>query len=432
MLLTDGNQEVMLANLKFNTEGSFQSTLGLAAPTDAGLVACFEQVRQEFVAARQLRPKRILLVGPPGAGKTHYGEQLSEMYYLPRVNLAELVAETVATGDDELTDLIKDALAELETAKTGKGAKKKAPSKKPAKGAKGAKGPPEEEPKLPLELMVRLLKRKLTSAECRNKGYILDGFPETLEEAAALFKKEVKEGEEAEAPPVAAEDGEEAIVPPPEFNLDTIVHSIVSFDCTLEVAEERMKALDEVQVTAGHNDEDGFARRWATYEYVNDPQMEVSISPLSFFGKALEILEVPMETAVDNAATLSALQIYINTGGKAFNYHPTEGEQASAKAAAEATATANSLQEASVLAQKAADRAAEAQDKLLVNAARKSQVLLDDEELVEACSLPLRKYLLEHVVPPLVDGLLDVCKVQPDDPIDYLAEYLFKHAVGGV
>ena len=336
----------------------------------------------------------------------------------------------VATGDDELTDLIKDALAEIETAKgNGKGAKKKAPPKKTA--AKGGRpSPPEEEPKLPLELMVRLLKRKLTSAVCRNKGYILDGFPETLEEAAALFTKEVPEGAKTEAPSPAVEEGEEAVVPSPEFNPNTVVHSIISLDCTVEVAEERIKALEEVQVTAGHNDEDGFARRWAKYEFVNDPQTEVSISPLAFFGKALEILEISMETAKDNSATLSALQIYINHGGKAFNYHPTEVERSSAAAATEVAAMAESMKEVSVLAQMTADRAAEAEDKLMVNAARKSQVLLDDEELIEACSLPLRKYLLEHIVPPLVDGLLEVCKVQPDDPIDFLAEYLFKHSVG--
>jgi adenylate kinase len=35
---------------------------------------------------------------------------------------------------------------------------------------------------------------------------------------------------------------------------------------------------------------------------------------------------------------------------------------------------------------------------------------------------------MANVVPALVDGLLDICKVQPDDPVDYLAEYLFNRA----
>lgn len=29
-----------------------------------------------------------------------------------------------------------------------------------------------------------------------------------------------------------------------------------------------------------------------------------------------------------------------------------------------------------------------------------------------------------------VDGLLEVTKVQPEDPIDFLAEFLFKYSVG--
>ena len=32
----------------------------------------------------------------------------------------------------------------------------------------------------------------------------------------------------------------------------------------------------------------------------------------------------------------------------------------------------------------------------------------------------------------LEKGLIDVCTVQPEDPVDYLAEWLFKHGAEGV
>jgi adenylate kinase len=42
-------------------------------------------------------------------------------------------------------------------------------------------------------------------------------------------------------------------------------------------------------------------------------------------------------------------------------------------------------------------------------------------------SIPLRNYLLQHVIPTLTEGLIEVCAIKPEDPIDYLAEWLFKN-----
>ena len=51
----------------------------------------------------------------------------------------------------------------------------------------------------------------------------------------------------------------------------------------------------------------------------------------------------------------------------------------------------------------------------------------DPRELLEVRSLPLRNYLLQNVIPTLTEGLIEVCKVKPDDPIDHLAEWLFQN-----
>jgi adenylate kinase len=51
-----------------------------------------------------------------------------------------------------------------------------------------------------------------------------------------------------------------------------------------------------------------------------------------------------------------------------------------------------------------------------------------ERELLEVQSLPFRKYLMDHVMPTLTKGLIEVATVRPEDPIDYLSEYLFKNA----
>eukprot|EP01006_Ploeotia_vitrea_P028510 TRINITY_DN61185_c0_g1_i1.p1 TRINITY_DN61185_c0_g1~~TRINITY_DN61185_c0_g1_i1.p1 ORF type:complete len:223 (-),score=54.03 TRINITY_DN61185_c0_g1_i1:68-736(-) len=39
---------------------------------------------------------------------------------------------------------------------------------------------------------------------------------------------------------------------------------------------------------------------------------------------------------------------------------------------------------------------------------------------------PLKKYLMDNILPVLTKGLIEVCEVRPEDPIDYLADWLFR------
>ena len=48
------------------------------------------------------------------------------------------------------------------------------------------------------------------------------------------------------------------------------------------------------------------------------------------------------------------------------------------------------------------------------------EVKREEYEQLEAQSIPLRNYLLKHVLPTLTEGLNDCCKTRPDDPVDYL------------
>ncbi len=51
---------------------------------------------------------------------------------------------------------------------------------------------------------------------------------------------------------------------------------------------------------------------------------------------------------------------------------------------------------------------------------------MEEMALLEARSMPLRNYLMETVIPALTEGMLEVVKLQPEDPIDFLAEFLFQ------
>ena len=61
--------------------------------------------------------------------------------------------------------------------------------------------------------------------------------------------------------------------------------------------------------------------------------------------------------------------------------------------------------------------------------ARISEIKQAEKEIQEANDSNTRKFLLK-IMPILTKGMLEVCKVDPIDPIDYLAQYLFDKSTG--
>lgn len=51
---------------------------------------------------------------------------------------------------------------------------------------------------------------------------------------------------------------------------------------------------------------------------------------------------------------------------------------------------------------------------------RLEKVKLYEEKQLEAQSVPVRNYLTEHVMPTLTQGLVQCCRSQPQDPVDFL------------
>lgn len=60
---------------------------------------------------------------------------------------------------------------------------------------------------------------------------------------------------------------------------------------------------------------------------------------------------------------------------------------------------------------------------------RLEQIKEYERDVLDQKSQPIRQYLMDNLVPILTEGLLEVCKRTPDDPVDYLAEYLFRRSL---
>ena len=60
---------------------------------------------------------------------------------------------------------------------------------------------------------------------------------------------------------------------------------------------------------------------------------------------------------------------------------------------------------------------------------KKEQLKEWERDTLDAKSQLIRQYLMDNLVPILTDGLIEVCRKQPEDPVDHLAGYLFKRSL---
>ena len=101
---------------------------------------------------------KIILLGPPGAGKGTQAKSISKEYNIPHISTGDIFRKNIS----EKTPLGLEAKGYMDSGKL-----------------------------VPDELTINLVKDRLTHEDCKN-GFMLDGFPRTVKQAEALdeFLKE--------------------------------------------------------------------------------------------------------------------------------------------------------------------------------------------------------------------------------------------------
>ena len=98
--------------------------------------------------------KNLVFLGAPGAGKGTQAKRISEKYGIPHISTGDILRANIKAG----TKLGKLAKSYID---------------------KGAL--------VPDEVIIKVMESRLAEADCKN-GYLLDGFPRTIEQAKALDK----------------------------------------------------------------------------------------------------------------------------------------------------------------------------------------------------------------------------------------------------
>lgn len=144
-------------------------------------------LNEEFNHFRGLFPLKVFIGGPPISGKTHFATKLAQSYGIPHLKIADLIHEASNT-EDELCEEIRvkvEELKDIEVAAYEKTRKKKDPDL----DRNALK------PRLPDDILRRIVKAKINSPACMNKGFILDGFPRNATDAQAIFLEQLENEE---------------------------------------------------------------------------------------------------------------------------------------------------------------------------------------------------------------------------------------------
>lgn len=108
---------------------------------------------------------RIVLLGPPGAGKGTQAKRLEQAYQIPQISTGDILRAAVK----QETPLGRQARAYMDKGEL-----------------------------VPDQLVTDLVEERLTAEDCR-RGFILDGFPRTLAQAEALAQGLGRRGEHLDA-----------------------------------------------------------------------------------------------------------------------------------------------------------------------------------------------------------------------------------------
>lgn len=390
--------DMLLVNLRMDAV-NVKENMRITWASEAGIVENIAAIIKEYKDTRNLHPLRACVLGPPAVGKSTVIRQLCHHYKLHHIKLKDVIDEAM----ENLTTMARRADAEDQEDDEGKAQDAQELLNTINEGKEQNGGRLED------QYVLKFYRDKLMSMPCQNQGFILDGFPKTMEQAKDLFQSE-----DDEEPEEAAKVG--------TFNKLIMPEFVVNLEANDEFLKNRIMNLPESEVVGTHNTEEGVVRRIEVYRSINTEDDTV----LNYFDELEfhpEKIDVTKDTSPMMRETVERIKKII---GKARNYGPTpeELEQIQRKEEQEKQRLEEQLRQEKE--RKEAEEASERKKRQEEWTQQLNDVKREEYEKLEAESIPLRNYLMKHVMPTLTQGLIECCKVRPDDAIDYLAEYLFQ------
>ncbi|KAL1463007.1 hypothetical protein WDU94_014800 [Cyamophila willieti] len=361
-------------------------------------------IQQQYIEDNRLKPKRILIDGPPLSGKTRLAMKLCHHYnihYLTHDTIITLYKDLLTVRERDLKTKIREKSTE-ETSQEGE------------QNEEDNESPENEELKI-IQNKIAELKRVLYEANgnitdeaiimsilaelftfkrITNIGFLLDGWPNTYERIKEIF----------------------------DTKLSMAPNVFIKLDLEDKICLERIYNVSESYLKKNPVDETVLVDNMFAYKNRN---LEGMSTIETFFQESeidVKIINVNANEEINVFHIFHALgkprdqKFWINIIG----LDKSELQDDSAP-----TETKSEPEDEQEIRKKKLEVFAEEQ--ILLQRKAKQ----DEEKIFALYAYRLQKYAQRHLMPTLCKGLLESTRVQPTNPIDFLAEYLFRNNPDG-
>ncbi|KAF1445664.1 Adenylate kinase 7, partial [Pygoscelis papua] len=408
--LTQMHLDMLLVNLRM--ESMFlKESFNIKWVAQSGLVENIEQIVKEYKRSRGLLPLKVCIHGPPGVGKSTIAEELCKHYKLHHIKINDVISETIANLEKIVVPKELDSDSVVEEGEDDEEEEGKNVEAAHELLARIKESMEQNAGRLDDQHVVKFVKDKLKSMPCRNQGYVLDGFPETYDQAKDLFNCNEDEEEEIKGKIPKCDK-----LITPEF--------VISLTASDEFLINRIINLPERIVAGTHYTQDRFLQSLNLFREFNTDDKTV----LNYFDE-LEIHPQFIDVAkFEDPENRFIVKEIIKEIGEPRNYGLTDEEKENLERKAAEERLVKEAQEKAERERKETEERAERMANWEEWNKHLEEVKRQEQELLEAQSIPLRNYLMKNVMPTLMQGINECCRIRPDDPVDFLAEYLFKNS----
>ena len=267
---------------------------------------------------------------------------------------------------------------------------------------------------------------------------MLDGYPHSYEEAFGVFFVQNKKpepkfvideatGEKVQAPDEMDEEALKEYLKP-KFQKNIYPDSFILLRGSKELINARLKKFGADVKKDGHwqpAEQDRRFSVWLSNNSIHNYQGDKLPMSRFFQENNTELFEVDCDG--ENFEMFESMRIYIERDGRPYNYLKSVQELNKKREEHLHEEEASWRQDLHQEEEAKAKLAREQREKLEDLAYhRLKEILVHMHELKSVDKLNMRQFLMKFIIPVLTEGMIETCKVGPLDPVDYLAEYIFK------
>ena len=438
-----------------------------------GIPANCQKLLKEFCSYRYLRPLKIILNCKNEKYRKLFAEKISKFYNIPIINfelMIEQLNQNISENEEEkyMNEKFYKLKERLDFLESHPDFKNEANELLYDKN----------------EILYECLKYLLKSNAAINRGYVLEGIPVTKDEINSIYyyKKEIKTNpEDEEKPPEEEEqedeeeekkddekeekkDDEENKEDEDKKEGDEEEEKKDEDDENKdEENKEEEKKEEEKAPEEGEADGEGKKKKKkkkkkkikpkkykTKFEKTLLPESVITLSKIdkqtsevdiSFWEveqfyqeNKIEIMNLVYEDEEkdDPEETFEMMRIYIERNGRPFNYFKLKDEDINMNRINYVENKKNDIDNQLKKREEEKQQKIDEEESLYWKKMeeRIETIKKDKSQLEENQKSPTRKFLLVNIMPTLTKGLLEVCKINPIDPIDYLADFLFTNSTG--